>query len=286
MTYILALSGRKQSGKNTAFNYLLGVELLKLAVVRNQIEIRSDGKLFISDIFGDDAYQGIFDIDRPNDTMRNFCSEYVWPFIRNYSFADCLKQDVCIDLLGLSHEQCYGTDEQKNQPTHLLWENMPGVIHRHIDDDKFGFADHDYGLYYHEAGPMTAREVMQYVGTEVFRKMYHKVWAKGTIKRVNKGGSRMSVLTDARFPNEIEEVHTAGGKAIRFTRGEGSDDIHESELALDRDRYDWDNFDAVIDNADMSISEQNEALYQILHQWEWMDEVKMPVPETTEEYNK
>jgi len=53
MTKILALCGRKQSGKNTAYNFLLGITLLRLAVVRGKIEIKDDGKLWISDLFGD-----------------------------------------------------------------------------------------------------------------------------------------------------------------------------------------------------------------------------------------
>ena len=48
-------------------------------------------------------------------------------------------------------------------------------------------------------------------------------------------------------------------------------DVHESEKALDPDVYDWDNFDAVIDNKDMSISDQNGALYHVLRDWEWME---------------
>lgn len=286
MTQILAFSGRKQSGKNTAFNYLLGIELLKLAVVRGQIEVRTDGRLYISDIFGDEEYEGIFDIERPNGTMITFCSEFIWPFIRSYSFADCLKKDVCIGLLGLTHEQCYGTDEQKNQLTDILWENMPGVTteltpQNPVTEEVSGRLGKYYekvlsGIVYHEQGQMTAREIMQYVGTEVFRKMYPQVWAEGTLKRIEKLGGRMSVITDVRFPNEVEVVQKYGGKVIRFTRGQDSNDVHKSELALDKDRYDWGNFDAIIDNANMSISEQNEAVYQTLHQWEWMDEIKIP----------
>ncbi len=287
MTQILAFSGRKQSGKNTAFNYLLGIELLKLAIVRGQIEVRTDGRLYISDIFGDEEYQGIFDIERPNETMVTFCSEFIWPFIRNHSFADCLKKDVCMNLLGLTYEQCYGTDDEKNSPTHIMWGNMPGITSRpdllgilleryskNLQDQQEALEE--LNIQYHSPGPMTGREVMQYVGTEVFRKMYPPVWAEGTIKRIEKLGARMSIITDARFPNEVEVVQKYGGKVIRFTRGQSSDDVHESELALDEDRYDWNNFDAIINNADMSISEQNEAVYQTLHQWEWMDEVKMP----------
>ena len=41
MTKILAFAGRKQSGKNTAYNFLLGVTLLRLSLVRDRVEINS-----------------------------------------------------------------------------------------------------------------------------------------------------------------------------------------------------------------------------------------------------
>ena len=198
--HILAFSGKKQSGKNTAFNFLLGTDMCKLAVVRGTIEVReTDGKLVISDIFGGDEYAGVFDIDRNTDAMRCFKEEFLNPFIRNYSFADLLKKEVCIGLLKLKWEQCFGTDAEKDSPTHLLWENMPGVV---VGEDDGS----DWPVYWHKPGLTTGREVMQYVGTEVFRKMYGSVWSQGTIDRIKANGSNMSVITDCRFPNEVEAV--------------------------------------------------------------------------------
>lgn len=283
MNNILALSGRKQSGKNTAFNFLLGIDLIKLSVVREQIEIRPDGKLAISDIFGGKDWAGIFDIDRNTNAMKSFREEYIYPFIRNYSFADVLKQEVCIKILGLSWEQCYGTDAQKMSETHLRWENMPGITTHKTPQDKVdsvvaGRLGEYYekvlgGVVYHEPGPMTGREAMQYVGTEIFRKMYADVWADATLKRIKEYDSHLSVITDCRFPNEVEAVQKAGGKVIRLTRNPFPDDDHASETALDPENYDENNFDAIIDNQNMSISEQNEALHQVLYQWEWRQQI-------------
>ncbi|NMC62387.1 MAG: hypothetical protein GYA55_04395, partial [SAR324 cluster bacterium] len=45
------------------------------------------------------------------------------------SFADTLK-DFCIETLGLTYEQCYGTDEQKNSSTKYLWENVGDLFLR------------------------------------------------------------------------------------------------------------------------------------------------------------
>jgi len=274
MTKILGLSGKKQSGKNTAFNLLLGIEMLKLAIVREKIEITDNGKLWISDIFGDVEYQGIFDADRDNPTMRAFLGEYIHPFIKNYSFADALKRDICINILGLSYDMCYGSDEDKNLPTHLKWEDMPGVVTR-TEVQKNNWDTLQLGwltVVYHEPGYMTARDVMQFLGTQIFRKMYDDVWAKSCINKINRDQPDLAVITDCRFPNEVEAIKQAGGKIIRFTRGSNTDE-HESEKVLDKDRYDWDNFDAVLDNANMTIGEQNQAILNLLYKWGWMDEV-------------
>lgn len=283
---ILAFSGKKQSGKNTSFNFLLGLDMIKLSIIREKMEIRSDGKLVVSDIFGDVNYQGEFDIDRNSDAMENFREEFIYTFIRNYSFADLLKTEVCINLFGLTWEQCYGTDDEKNSLTNLMWEDMPGVIcHKPQETNltevkgRLGFYYAKYqsdtpefinlSLIYHEPGVMTGREVMQFAGTEIFRKMYSKVWSNGTINRIKEFGSNMSVITDCRFPDEVKAVQDNGGKVIRFTRNPNPGDNHLSETSLDKENYDWDKFDAIIDNENMTISQQNESVYQVLCQWEW-----------------
>ena len=266
MSNIICLSGRKQSGKNTAFNFLLGIIMQNLGIVRGSTTVDrkgDEGKLFISDIFGDEEFSGIFDVDRNSDGMRDFRDEYIYPFIRNFSFADILKRDVCINILGLEWEQCYGTDDQKMTKTHLKWEDMPGNVKAGID-----YTDSTNSPYCtlepKKTGPMTGRDVMQYVGTEIFRKMYGNVWSESTMRAIKNYSSAVSVITDCRFPNEVEAVHKYGGKVIRLTRNPFPEESHDSETALDQDNYDWEKFDLIIDNENMSINEQNDVLYQYL----------------------
>ena len=252
---ILGISGRKQSGKNTSFNLMLTLWLCQSHVVRGNAAITDQGKVWVEDLWGDKEMGGILDIDRDNHHMEAFRNEFVHPYIKDYSFADLLKRDVCIRLLGLSHEQCFGTDEQKNSLTHLLWEDMPCK----------------QGETLYKTGLMTGREVMQYVGTEIFRKMYNDVWAGGTIKKIQAENPMFfAVITDCRFPNEVEAIQKAGGRVIRLTRNQNDKDVHESETVLDRENYEWSNFDKVIDNDDMTISECNGVLRQTLEDWGWL----------------
>lgn len=151
-----------------------------------------------------------------------------------YNFADPLKQ-LCQDILGLTHDQCYGTDDQKNELVDCYWDNKQ----------------------------LTAREVMQMVGTDMFRKMQHNVWSGATIRKIQKEQSPIAIIADCRFPNEVEAIKAASGVVIKLTRNPYNSD-HSSETALDPDKYDPNFFDLIIDNVDMTIDQQNQYLYTFL----------------------
>jgi len=153
-----------------------------------------------------------------------------------YNFADPLKK-MCIDILGLTHEQCYGSDESKNEYVNCLWP----------DSGK----------------SMTAREVMQYVGTNIFRKMQHSVWADATIRKIQDENLPLALIADCRFPNEVEAIKNAGGLVIKLNRNLYNS-CHESEIALDEDQYDQSNFDFIIDNRHLPISETHEIILNYL----------------------
>ncbi len=271
---ILGFSGRKQSGKNTACNLVLGLELMKMGMVQGGIAVTEKGKLWVSDIAGEKEHTGEFDFYNPHPLAVAFREDHICPYVKLYSFADLLKKEVCIRILGLTFEQCFGTDEEKDTYTSLKWEDMPGIwaIPEGHDDWK---EESNHLLTKHLPGYMTAREVLQYVGTNIFRKMYGNVWSDATIRQIKTEGSLYAIASDVRFPNEVRVIQDAGGKVIRFTRNPAGDsDVHESETALDRENYDWDNFDSVIDNETMNVNEQNLATRDLLCSWDWCEPIK------------
>lgn len=257
------MCGKKQSGKNTSANYLVGRMLVAIGMVRTGFSITDAGELHVNDIDGDTSLSGIVDLYNRNPTARDFMEEHVYPYVKLYSFADILKE-LCIELLGVSEEQCYGTDMQKDSPTHLLWENMPGVItttkpKETKANDKF---------VYHAPGPMTGREVLQFVGTEIFRRMSTNIWANATVNKILSEQPELAIITDCRFPNEVEAVQAAGGKVVRLLRDNGKGDTHLSETALDN--YPLEKYDGVIDNKNFNIIENNEELLDIIvNKFEW-----------------
>lgn len=87
-----------------------------------------------------------------------------------------------------------------------------------------------------------ARALWQRQGTEVGRALDPDLWVKATFNSMEDGGKY--VITDARFPNEAQEIKAWGGEVWRINRaGVGPVNNHPSETSLD----DW-NFDLVLQN--------------------------------------
>ena len=110
---------------------------------------------------------------------------------------------------------------------------------------------------------MTAREIMQFIGTDIFRSIDSDIWVKATIKKILNEQPKVAIITDCRFPNEVEAIKNIGGKVFRLTRNKFNSD-HESECILDKDRYDWKNFDYILDNENISVQEQFEQIKKIM----------------------
>lgn len=302
MTKILGLSGKKQAGKNCSANYLFGSIAVDVGfLVGRDITAKGElvGAMVVPDADGNEQQiGGIIDPMSRDPRMQDVYAQFLWQFVKFYSFADPLKE-FCIDVLGLSEEQCYGTNEQKDTESHLQWEDMPGVltpqqISELADNMRTPLGEPSeqlayplcldpagpnesgewdstmrlFGIRAQEAGPMTGRNVMQYFGTDICRKMYNNVWVDATIRQIQAEQVGLALIPDVRFPNEVIGIQEAGGKVIRFLRAPfAGEDEHESETALDD--FDLDKFDAVIDNREMTIPEQNKAVVEAMQEWDW-----------------
>lgn len=184
--------------------------------------------------------------------LQSLLTQYDFGNTKIYNFADPLKEDICINILGLTHEQCYGDDDEKNSLTDIQWKNIPGY-----DESWMNYPDYD------SSGFMTARQVMQVVGTDMFRQMKNNVWTSATIKKIRNDNLDFAIIADCRFPNEVDAIRTAGGCIIRLTRNPFNSE-HLSETALDPDKYNPNNFDMVIENENMDISIRNNYIIKFL----------------------
>ena len=206
MTKILGFAGKKQSGKNTCCNFLQMLKFHEYGVCKNA-SLNEQGQILVSDLFGEKVSgsdwipltEEYVDISQLLESFRP---------CKIYAFADVLKE-FSVDVLGLEYNQVYGTNEEKNSPTHLLWENMP------IGNNK---------------GPMTGREILQYFGSDICRKMYENIWFDACIRRIRKDNPELALISDVIFPNEIKGVQNEGGVVFGLPRDiVNGKDTHSSE---------------------------------------------------------
>tara|TARA_Y100000591_G_C21670182_1_gene612523 strand:- start:357 stop:920 length:564 start_codon:yes stop_codon:yes gene_type:complete len=175
----------------------------------------------------------------------------MWPYVKLYNFADPVK-DMCINLFGFTYEQAYGTDEQKNEILpDIRWEDMPRFQNMKLMKKMPIDAKKSWKW---REGEMTAREFMQFFGTDIMRKIHPNVWANACLNKITKEGSDLAVIADVRFPNEVEAINKAGGKVLRLERNIHNDG-HDSEVALDSKNYDHSNFWKVLDNKKIDIGD-------------------------------
>lgn len=126
-------------------------------------------------------------------------SDYI---VKNYNFnkyslADPLKKG-CMELFGFTYEQLY-TD--KKEETDEFWSKTP-------------------------------REVLQFLGTDIFRKYYgDNMWIKVLDKKMDK--SKNNIIADIRFINEYHYIKSNNGLMIKVVKTDlTSFDTHISENEL------------------------------------------------------
>jgi hypothetical protein len=112
------------------------------------------------------------------------------------SFAGGVK-DVAAVMFGWPRNMLEGDTDESRQ-----WRETP-------DGYWSKFMNRDF----------TPREALQKIGTEVGRDIFHKdFWVLNLQTRILPWNNY--VITDVRFPNEIEWIHSKGGKVIEVQRGD------------------------------------------------------------------
>lgn len=192
------------------------------------------------------------------DTSSMFIKNYIKYLGKSceiYPFAHELKK-ICENLFGLTHEQCWGSNQHKDTKTKFRWSDLP------IDSKKMA------SLMLRDSRPsssdfLSAREIMQIWGTDIFRRFDEDCWVRSAINRIKSDDMDFAVISDARFKNEIEFALQYDPVVIRLTRNL-LDQNHESETALDH--YDFKKIKNhyIIDNSNMSMEEKNDLLSEIV----------------------
>jgi len=120
---------------------------------------------------------------------------------------------------------------------------------------------------------MTAREFMQYLGTDIMRKMYEPIWLENCFRRIEEDKPEVAIIGDCRFMNEIHAVQERGGKVIRLKRS-----LYECNHQSEIDADNYTEFDGVIDNSNLDINQSCQAFIDEL--------IKLGITKKIREINK
>lgn len=134
-----------------------------------------------------------------------------------HAFADNLKKALCAVFGWEEHLLQGATPESRvwREQVDTYWEkelNRPGL---------------------------TPRKVMQWVGTDVLRNHFDDgIWVKSLKKKLLSLQNNNIVISDGRFPNEIDMINAIGGIVIRVNRDEPSwkplyDEVKDVDVLYD-----------------------------------------------------
>lgn len=182
------------------------------------------------------------------DTCFNFLNKE--GNFENIKFADSLKDILCL-LTGCSREDLE-SDEFKSKKMPSCWDCWRVSEYCEHDSLVNLFSTYEEAMEHMKdvCNPCTVgkvsytyREALQHIGTNLFRCQFNPdVWIHSTLAKIKKAEG--CIITDVRFPNEVEAIQKLGGKVILIKRDTGLNDHHVSENSLPDD----DKFDYIIDN--------------------------------------
>ena len=184
-------------------------------------------------------------------------------------FADKLKDIVCL-LIGCNREQLENR-EFKEKKLGEEWDvkiitYIDGELHKIYnpsDSEDFDIKCKYPRSYISNIIKQTPRSLLQKIGTDLFRNQLHpNTWVNATFADYQNDNW---IITDVRFPNELEAIKKRNGITIRINRGlvERTGKMiqepeHISETALDNAKFDY-----VIEN-DCTIDDLIEKVREIL----------------------
>lgn len=174
-----------------------------------------------------------------------------------YSFADPLKH-FCINVLGLTPKQCYGSDDDKNSLTEIKWSSQPQEIIK-----LYGKRNRRRVIIY-PTGYMTAREVMEVIGQHLVRSWKPDAWCQAVYSLIEHENPKLAVISDGRNPNEITVGTERGAKSIRLLLNKHNS-LSDAECALDN--FPLGEFSLVVDNSNMTEKQKNEFVKPHILKW-------------------
>jgi hypothetical protein len=239
---IIGIAGSAKAGKSTCANFIVGRRMKNIGMI-DEFHLNKHGKLMVvaDEIQEDQSIKKVTREFESKNSVRNpefelWAQQDLWPNVKIYSLADPLKFFL-MDTFGLTLEQCFGGD--KYTPTEVLWERvqfLPGVTKK--------------------KGPMTARELMEVVGSCFVRQLGESTFVDAALRKIYAEQPDLAIIDDVRADFEAAAIQQASGKIIRLTRGLSK---NISEQTIDSIEPDY-----VLDNSETNITDSMVTLLEAL----------------------
>jgi hypothetical protein len=138
------------------------------------------------------------------------------------AFADALKE-ATKNIFGFSDEQVYGN---KKEEIDTFWKISPREVLQHLGTNIFR---------------NNMKEILPNVGNDLW--IY--VVKRKILQKLEEEPDAKFVITDVRFPNEVDFIKSIGGMTIKLKRETEKNQFynHESEMQIDTlvTTYEFDN---------------------------------------------
>lgn len=219
---IIVIAGTKGSGKSTTAKYIAGLVLKNIGIISSFKIVESDLIVTGKVKYQNEVKEETFPMDlkiRDYEFVR-YAQNKIYPHVKIFSFADLLKEFVH-NMFGVSYECLYGSDEQKNTPTKILWSSLIKVVPSKLKQD-----------YKNKNGFVTVRELLQVFGSDVCRSIYEDCHVDSCYNSILEYNSDISIIDDGRFENEILVSKKHEAKIIKLSYKPNNDN-HSSETSLD-----------------------------------------------------
>jgi len=246
----ILIGGSKESGKTTTATAIYGYHLVSVGAIPNAI-YDTEGRMSI--IYNEERNEGIiFNIDNTDEEFVNWKNANCSKYVSHVSFADELK-NTCSRQFGLDISKLKGSNDQKNELTHIKWANIAKLLSgaRKNELKKIGKLDQF----------MTHREFMEVLGTEIFREIDPLCHINSAKSKLAAQNCQIGIIPDLRFENELVEFENDPNIIkIRLLRN-----IHQSEAKSENGLGGVDNsrFDLVVP-ADLNVTERNQLVIDFL----------------------
>lgn len=241
----ILIAGKQQSGKSSLAKFLMANELGKVGQISG-FDITEDGEIAIST---EDGNVGVINWDSPDNEQ--YFSQYLYPYMRKFSFATKLKQVVSF-LFNIDIALMYGTNDDKNTVTKVTVEGLRKLVPDFVPEDP----TREF---------VTIRELLRIFGTEICRSLFDSIWIEHLKNDIAEYHAEypqgIALVDDCRFINEVENLKNDNTVVIYLDRNPISAS-HASEKDLDN--IDVDKFDLVVRNANMDIAAKNDKVLTFL----------------------